>query len=41
MSEADEDAVTFLMPLYSATAWYMSTGYAAALAAVAGTEVRP
>ena len=24
MSEADEDAVTFLMPVYSATAWYVS-----------------
>src|SRR6266566_2026434 len=24
MSEADEDAVTFLMPVYAATAWYLS-----------------
>ena len=24
MSEADEDAVTFLIPVYSATAWYLS-----------------
>ena len=24
MSEADEDAVTFAIPVYSATAWYLS-----------------